>query len=268
MHELNFEGDLVVTDETNKEWLSQLKSVSGFLRILFKTEMPQLQSVGGYLDIRADAQLPVLQSVGGYLDIRADAQLPVLQSVGGSLDIRADAQLPVLQSVGGSLDIRADAQLPETLKNNWGKNNGDTYANVVYADNIYTPYKNMRKIKCEEKEITVYTSLCKGMLWTVTDGKYWSHGKTIRQAIVDLNFKHLKQNKDKLKTLDKNKIYKVEEIINYYRIITGACLAGCEQFVSSNCDKKEYTLKEAIEIVKKNSAYENKKFVELFGEAS
>ena len=242
----HYEGDLVITEESDKEWLSELKSVSGWVRVLCNVDAPQLQSVGSSLDIRADAQLPVLQSVGG------------------SLDINHDAQLPVLQSVGGSLDINHDAQLPVTLKSNWGKKNGDTYANVVYADNIYTPYKEIRVIKCQEKEITVYTSLCLGVLWTVTDSKYWSHGKTLRQAIADLNFKYLKQNKDKLKTLDKNKSYKVKEIINFYRIITGACLAGCEQFVNSNCDKKEYTLKEAIEIVQKNSAYNSEKFAEFF----
>jgi len=206
----HFDGDLVVTSETDNEWLSELKSVSGWLRILCKVDLPVLQSIGGYLE------------------------------------------------------INHDAQLPETLKNNWGKNNGDTYANVIFADNTYTLFKDVRKIKCEEKKITVYTSPCKGALWTVTDGKYFSHGKTLRQAIADLNFKYLKQNKNELKALDKNKLYKVEELINFYRIITGACLAGCEQFVNSNCNKKEYTLKEAIEIVQKNSAYKNKKFIEFF----
>ena len=266
MNEINFEGDLIITSESDKEWLNELKSVSGWVKILCNAQLPVLQSVGGYLDIRADAQLPVLQSVGGHLGINHDAQLPVLQSVGSHLDIRADAQLPVLQSVGGYLYINHDAKFikPDTLKNNWGKNNGDTYANVVYADKMYTPYKNIREIKNQEKEITVYSSLCLGAFWTVTDGKYWSHGKTLRQAITDLNFKYLKQNKNKLKTLDRNKSYKVEEIINFYRIITGACLAGCEQFVNSNCSKKEYTLKEAIEIVKNNNAYENDKFIEFF----
>jgi hypothetical protein len=150
------------------------------------------------------------------------------------------------------------------LKSNWGKKNGDTYANVIYADSIYTPYKSERKIKVEEKEITVWEPLCVGVLWTVTDGKYWSHGKSLRQAIVDLNFKYLKQNKDALKKLDMNKSYSVEEIINFYRVITGACLAGCEQFVSSNCRKESYTISEAVEIVEANNAYESGKFKEFF----
>jgi len=154
---------------------------------------------------------------------------------------------------------------PDTLKNNWGEKNGDTYSNVIYADNIYTPFKDLKIKNIEGKEITIYRPACNGVLWTVTDGNYWSHGKTIKQAVADLNFKYLKQNKDKLKELDKNKLYTVEEIINFYRIITGACLAGCEQFVKSNCNKKEYTIKEVIEIVRKNRAYNYEKFVEFYG---
>jgi hypothetical protein len=152
----------------------------------------------------------------------------------------------------------------ETLKNNWGKKNGDIYANVIYADKLYTPYKSERKIMVEEKEIKVYEPLCVGVFWTVTDGKYWSHGKTLRQAIADLNFKYLKQNKNALKKLDMNKSYSVEEIINFYRVITGACLAGCEQFVRSNCSKESYTISEAVEIVQRNNAYESEKFKEFF----
>ena len=187
----------------------------------------------------------------------------------GDLVVTVDTDkewLKTLQSIGGNVTVCKGATFaaPETLKNYWGKKNGDAYANVIYADKLYTPYKSERNLNVEGKEITVYEPLCVGVLWTVTDGKYWSHGKTLRQAIEDLNFKYLKQNKDELKKLDVNKSYSVEEIVNFYRVITGACLAGCEQFVKNNCEKESYTISEAMEIVEKNNAYESGKFKEFF----
>ena len=88
------------------------------------------------------------------------------------------------------------------------------------------------------------------------DGIY-SHGETIENAIKDFRYKignrniedygYLKKEKGKIKT---------EELIKAYRVITGSCEYGTKQFVE-NLDnlKEEYTIEEALNILKSKNAY-------------
>ena len=88
------------------------------------------------------------------------------------------------------------------------------------------------------------------------DGIY-SHGKSIESAIKDFRYKignrniedygYLKKEKGKIKT---------EELIKAYRVITGSCEYGTKQFVE-NLDnlKEEYTIEEALDILKFKEAY-------------
>ena len=84
-----------------------------------------------------------------------------------------------------------------------------------------------------------------------------SHGSTIKEAIDDFKYKisnrdtgeynYLRTTKEKIKTND---------IIRAFRVITGACLKGTKVFVESFTDlKEEYTIDEALEILKGKGAY-------------
>ena len=88
------------------------------------------------------------------------------------------------------------------------------------------------------------------------DGIY-SHGETIENAIKDFRYKIGNRNIEYYSYLKKEKgKIKTEELIKAYRVITGSCEYGTKQFVE-NLDnlKEEYTIKEALNILKKNKAY-------------
>jgi len=68
---------------------------------------------------------------------------------------------------------------------------------------------------------------------TVENTVYTAHGKTIRQAVVDLRFKILQSTAnldDIVSEIKRKQTVSVHE----YRLITGACQHGCELFLQQN----------------------------------
>ena len=102
-------------------------------------------------------------------------------------------------------------------------------------------------------------------IFLVTDGKdTFAHGFTIKEAKEDLL---LKINKNK--NLDSFKLLKLDSKISYekaiecYRVITGACEYGTQNFIKTNSIKnKYYTIKEIIDLTK--NQYGNNKFEQFF----
>jgi len=93
-------------------------------------------------------------------------------------------------------------------------------------------------------------------------GKYYAHGKTIKQAIADVNFKFLQETFD----LDDivNKIKEKQTVnVTEYRLLTGACLTGVQNFLDGNNIKvDELPLTEVMKITEGQYGYE--KIIELF----
>ena len=220
-------------------------------------------TVGGSLDLRGTqiAALPDNLTVGGYLDLEGTqiAALPKGLVVGKTLDIRNTkiSELPDDLVVGWSIetDNYTLATPPHTL------NNGDYVAGrYLYADNMLTHIKRKRTVQ----GYTLYIGKIKGEN-VVSDGKNYSHCKTLRDGISDLAFKNAAdRGADQYKGLTLDSVLTPEQIIQMYRIITGACKAGTQRFVDSLGElKKEYTVREVIEIVK--GQYNAEKFAEFFG---
>jgi hypothetical protein len=98
--------------------------------------------------------------------------------------------------------------------------------------------------------------------YVVKKGKYESHGKTIKEAIEDVEYKYQQENfnLDSLvkKVKKENKIY-----INDYRLLTGACRFGIDKFINDNNIKKKYlTIKETLKLTKND--FGHGKIKELF----
>ena len=96
----------------------------------------------------------------------------------------------------------------------------------------------------------------KKLLVVEKDGIY-SHGETIEEAIKDFrykignrdmsDYKYLRKTKDKVST---------DEIIKAYRVITDTCEIDTKMFVESLGEiKTEYTIKEALKLLKSKNAY-------------
>ena len=95
--------------------------------------------------------------------------------------------------------------------------------------------------------------------WVVVKGNYSAHGDTLRQAKEDLQFKIIAE---KLK----NEPIKADTIIDlkYYRLITGACETGCNQWIEqNNITKQEFRADELLPLLRKHNAYGLDRFKKL-----
>ena len=96
------------------------------------------------------------------------------------------------------------------------------------------------------------------------DGKY-AHGNSIREAKESLIYKITSRDKSKYENLNGNSKLKLGEMIECYRVITGACEFGVKDFINNVLNgkpKKEYTINEIITITKNH--YGHKEFKDFF----
>jgi len=94
-------------------------------------------------------------------------------------------------------------------------------------------------------------------------GGYFAHGDSIKEAIEDVNFKYLQE------TLDVKQLVKDIKDCGYitsndYRLLTGACRLGVNNFMElNNITDDKLPIDKARKLVKGNYGYE--KFMELLG---
>jgi len=88
----------------------------------------------------------------------------------------------------------------------------------------------------------------------VSKGAQSAHGETLKEAMQDLNFKMAAdRGAEQYKNLSKSSILTLEEAATAYRIITGACKFGTEQFINSQSKIQEkYTVAEMMKVTKGN----------------
>jgi len=237
--------------------LPNLTSVGGSLNIYLdaKLDAPNLTSVGGSLNIYSDVKLPNLTSVGGYLFIDSDVKLPNLTSVGGYLNIYSDVKLPNLTSVGGYLNIDSDVKLDAPFLKDLKWKSIDGYLFVIKSTKVKgntTIYKGYNCLNVKDNVIT------KDECYVAEQGTFYAHGKTIKKAVEDLQFKVISE-KLKKEPINKDTIIDVK----YYRLVTGACEMGVQSFIKGNGLKESYTASELLPILEQSNAYGLSKFKQL-----
>ena len=101
--------------------------------------------------------------------------------------------------------------------------------------------------------------------YLVTDGKgKWSHGKTLKDAKESLIYKLSNTDKSKYRRYNLNTEVTLEEGVEMYRVITGACAFGVKNFVETNLDevKQRYKVSEIISLTE--GRYGHEKFRSFF----
>ena len=197
----------------------------------------------------------LLKEVTGSLSIQTDAKLPNLTTVGGSLYIYSDAKLPNLTTVGGSLHIYSDATLDAPFLKDLKWKSIDGYLFVIESTKVKgdtTIYKGYNIKNVKDNVIT------KDECYVAEQGVYYAHGKTIKKAVEDVNFKTISE---KLKKEPINKDTVID--MKYYRLITGACEMGVQSFIKGNGLKESYKASELLPILEQSNAYGLSKFKEL-----
>lgn len=150
----------------------------------------------------------------------------------------------MMEQNGGSLDLSGTGITNPTRYHRL--KDGDYVAKrYLYADGILTHIKYTRSVG----PYTYYKGKIKGKN-VISDGTLYAHCKTIREGILDIEFKKAQdRGADQYKNLTLDSIVKKEDAITMYRVITGACAAGTAHFLDSLKETKaEYTVREIIEI--------------------
>ena len=203
----------------------------------------------------------MMKKTGGSLYLRGTniTALPDNLTVGGSLYLSGTniTALPDNLTVGGSLDLSGT-----NIKKNTAKRlkNGDyVEGKYLYADNILTHIKRKRRMK----GYTYYIGKIEGKN-VIYDGKNYAHCKTFKDGVIDLQFKQAKERgAEQYKNLTIESVINKDDAITMYRIITGACRQGTENFLNSLKEtKEEYTVKEIIDIT--DNQYGSETFKRFF----
>ena len=192
----------------------------------------------------------IMEETGGglYLSGTGITELPDNLTVGGGLYLRGTGitELPENLTVGGGLYLRGTGI---TNPNNYKRlKNGDYKANrYIYADNILTHIKGCKTIK----GYTYYQGKIKGQN-VISDEKNYAHCKSFSEGVKELEFKAAQdRGQEQYRGISIDDEMPAEEMITMYRIITGACKQGTEQFISSLGKLKDkYTAREVIDITK------------------
>jgi len=102
--------------------------------------------------------------------------------------------------------------------------------------------------------------------YVVTDGNnHWAHGGTLEEAKQDLIYKISKRDKSEYETLTLDSELTYNEAVVCYRVITGACRAGTQDYLEKRLPepkKEKYSIKEMIELTK--NEYGGRTFQEFF----
>ena len=93
---------------------------------------------------------------------------------------------------------------------------------IIFFDGILSKVISISN----KKGYTIYTTPFE---FIAQKGKYTAHGKSVKTAILDLEFKIVAEK------LKKDPIKKDTEFtVKYYRLLTGACDLGCRNWMQSN----------------------------------
>ena len=151
------------------------------------------------------------------------------------------------------------------LDDEWYKLEGGKFVHVDMSDGIFSRVKSIKKIG----GATVKTVIIDGQKkksYIYISGNKSAHGETIEKAKADLRYKIADRDTSKFKAWDKKEKRSLDDLIEAYRVITGACESGTRAFVEGQkITAKKLSVEEVITATK--GAYGNEAFAKFFKEA-
>jgi hypothetical protein len=145
--------------------------------------------------------------------------------------------------------VRSGTDIPEPDFDTWLERG------YVVADGIYN-----KLISQEERNGITFYNTDDGCVARLD--KTFAHGNDRSQAIADLRYKLSTRDKSQYKHWNLDTRASKEDMIVAYRVITGACSYGTNNFLQGKNIKEELAVKEAINITKGQYGHDN--FKEFF----
>ena len=152
------------------------------------------------------------------------------------------------------------------LADEWYKLEDGKFIHVDLSDNIFSRVKSIKKIGGAVVKTVIIDGQKKKSYVYISGGKS-AHGVTVEKAKADLRYKIADRDTSKFKAWDKKEKRPLDDLIEAYRVITGACESGTRAYVESQkVTAKKMSIEEVIAATK--GAYGNDAFAKFFGEAS
>jgi hypothetical protein len=93
--------------------------------------------------------------------------------------------------------------------------------------------------------------------YVARNGDKFSHGETIEKSISDLRYKISSRDTSRFSSWEIDDIKPIEELIEAYRVITGACEAGVKMFLENkNLSSDKMSVQEAITLTENQYGHE------------
>ena len=152
------------------------------------------------------------------------------------------------------------------LADEWYKLEGGKFVHVDWSDNIFSRVKSIKKIGNATIKTVIIDGQEKKSYIYISGGKS-AHGETIDKAKSDLRYKIADRDTSRFKGWKITDEKPLDEIIEAYRIITGACEQGTRNFVESQGKlPKKLTITDVINRTK--GAFGNEQFAAFFKEVA
>ena len=125
----------------------------------------------------------------------------------------------------------------------------------VFADGICLKLVSSKT----QGHVTVYE--CKDfsnkISYVARSGDKFSHGETIEKSISDLRYKISSRDTSRFSSWEIDDIKPIEELIEAYRVVTGACEAGVKMFLENkNLSSDKMSVQEAIALTENQYGHE------------
>jgi hypothetical protein len=186
--------------------------------------------------------------------------------------INSNATLPKLETVGGDISINSNATLDAPKL----KNENDVTAKTTCQTRLAVSFKKKGLVKIDGilsylfsrkklKDLIVFKVKIVGKLkfsFIVQREQQYSHGETVKKAIESLRYKLSDRDTNEFKKWKLTTIISLDDAIQAYRAITGACELGVRNFCESVKVPEKLTVKKAIEMT--DGKYGSDKFAEFF----
>ena len=230
----------------------------GNLEITSKNEndFKDIKEVTGYVRVYGSAKLdvPKLETVGGYVYVYGSAKLDALTTVGGDVYVSGSAKLDAPKLINKN-DPKAAPKCAKKLELSFKKKK------LIKVDGILSWLVSKRKIGLiVTMKIKIVGKL--DFSFVIKKGKFFSHGKTIKEAKESLKYKLSDRDTSRFKKWKLTEPKKFTDLIVAYRAITGACESGTKLFCESQKLKSKYTVKEVIKLTE--GRYGNEQFKKFF----
>ena len=169
------------------------------------------------------------------------------EDISGDLDLRSLTSIPegFNPTVGGDLYLRngleAETKTPPHIIT-WSD------GKFCLADGVFS--KVVTKSSIDGHTIWKLRKIGKSeAFFMVEKGELAAHGETIRDALIDLRFKSEDRDKSDYEDLTTESELSLEDAVVCYRVITGACKFGTQEFLKRLPEVKEqYKVSEILKL--------------------